>query len=117
MTDTLLARQRNYLGYENHRNTVHAQLYTDVINTAFGPQDVIVGHHLTFEQHGNIKTENEVPSADTLLFDTEVARRVFGDADWRNVLQRLAITGCEHREAYYAHEFYTRHPHLKVRAA
>lgn len=112
----LLPRQRDYLSYENHRNAAHAQLYADIVCQAFGHKDVIVGHHVTFEQHGDIKTENEVPSADTLLFDVDVARRVFG-VGAEPILRMLATTPVEHRDATYAAHFYHRYPHLKRRAA
>lgn len=112
----MLPRQHDYLTWENNRNARNAKLYTDIINVAFGKVDVIVGHHLTFEQHGNIKTENEVPSADTLLFDTNVAQRVFGE-HWKAMLHELALTPCEARDAMYAVEFYAMHPHLRKKAA
>lgn len=114
-TRPMLPRQSDYLGYENHRNAVHAQLYTDIVNEAFGKEDVIVGHHITFERHGDIKTENEIPSADTLLFDVDVATRLFGDHFAKDLLQRLALTPVEKRDAVYAEAFYGAFP--KRRAA
>lgn len=115
-TRPMLSRQRDYLGYENHRNTVHAQLYTDIVNEAFGHEDVIVGHHITFERHGDIKTENEIPSADTLLFDVDVASRLFGEHFARSLLMRLALTPVESRDKAYADEFYRAYPHRKSAA-
>ena len=70
---------KDYLGVENARNKKYARLYEDLLKRAFGPQhDVLVGHHITFEEHGNIDSENEVPAADTLLFDHEIMCKVFG---------------------------------------
>lgn len=83
---------KDYLGSENARNKKYARLYTDLIKRAFGPdQDVLIGHHITFEEHGNIETENEIPAADTLLFCHTVMRRVFGDALAYSLMQRMAV--------------------------
>lgn len=71
---------KDYLGYENERNKHNAALYTELMKRAIG-QDcaVLIGHHLTFEIGGDLETENEIPSADTLLFDHELMGKVFGD--------------------------------------
>lgn len=83
---------KEYLGAENARNKKHAALYTDLIRRAFGKgQDVLVGHHLTFEEHGHIESENEIPSADTLLFCHDLMGRVFG-ADQAISLMRILAT-------------------------
>lgn len=70
---------KDYLTTENVRNKKYAHLYTDLIKRAFGEnQDVLIGHHITFEEHGNIETENEIPAADSLLFCHDLMTRVFG---------------------------------------
>jgi hypothetical protein len=99
---------KDYLGTENARNKEHAQLYADIIRTAFGDeQDVLVGHHLTFETHGDINTENEIPAADTLMFDHDVMHRVFG-GNAHVVMTELANTPTEERDAVLARWFYER---------
>lgn len=75
---------KDYLGVENARNKANAKLYEALIKAAFGQHnDVLVGHHLTFEQHGDIDTENEIPAADTLIFDHLLMQAVFGDEAMR----------------------------------
>lgn len=89
---------KDYLGEENQRNKRHADLFQKLLQLAFGANvDVLVGHHLTFEVHGDISTENEVPAADTLLFDHDIMGKVFG-SDAVPLMQRLAATRCEQRE-------------------
>lgn len=76
-----------YLGYENDRNTQHAAVYTDLIRRAMSPREVVlVGHHFVCEfvsdppkPDEDLKTLNEIPSADTLIFDHDIMRAVFGD--------------------------------------
>jgi len=82
---------KDYLGAENARNKKHAALYSRLIKRAFGEQnDVLVGHHLTFEEHGNIETENEIPAADTLMFCHDLMSRVFGPAQALTLMRELA---------------------------
>lgn len=70
---------KDYLGYENDRNKKHGQLFVDIVKRAFGDHyDVLIGHHITFEACGDLQTENEIPSADTLIFDHQIMGRVFG---------------------------------------
>lgn len=70
---------KDYLSSENARNKAQAALFTEMIKLAFGKEEqVIIGHHLTFESGGNLETENEIPSADTLMFCHDLMHRVFG---------------------------------------
>lgn len=81
---------RDFLSTENARNKAHAELFTRMIQAAYGKEcDVLIGHHLTFEVHGEIQTENEIPSADTLLFCHEIMSAVFGVAAIE-IMQELA---------------------------
>lgn len=81
--------------YENDRNAESADLFKAIIRECYGVTDVIIAHHLVY-----VKTERradgfdyqiveEVPSADSLIFDHDVARKLWGD-NWRDVLTRLA---------------------------
>lgn len=71
---------KDYLTVENQRNVDHAQLYTDMVRYAYGMDEaVIIGHHITFEANGDLKSEREIPSADALIFDHTVMGRIFGD--------------------------------------
>lgn len=91
---------KDYLGFENARNKLHAEVYTRLIKEAFGGDQcsVLVGHHLAFELKGDINTENEIPSADTLLFDHQVMKIVFGEADYRFAMRQLASAPAEERD-------------------
>ena len=73
---------KDYLTSENERNKAHAALYEQMLRHAFREQAncaVLIGHHLTFEFGGLIDTENEIPSADTLMFDHDIMGRLFGE--------------------------------------
>lgn len=69
----------HYLGSEGKRNREHAPLFQRLLHIAFGPCDVIVGHHVNFQFDGDLSTEDEVPAADTVLFDHTIMRACFGD--------------------------------------
>jgi hypothetical protein len=73
-------KPKDYLGTENARNKEHAVMYQRLIEMAMGPCAVLVGHHLSLEFNGDINTENEIPSADTMIFDHAIMKEVFGDA-------------------------------------
>jgi hypothetical protein len=89
---------KQYLSYEGQRNRKNAALYERMIKLAYGANNaVIVGHHLTFEADGNLETENEIPAADTLLFDHEVMTALFGDGAIE-VMKELASVNVEYRD-------------------
>ncbi len=93
---------KDYLGSENARNKQHAALYTAMMKAAFGSNAaVLIGHHLTFELNGDIATENEIPSADTMIFDHDVMGAIFG-ARSIAIMQELAATPVEQRDALLA---------------
>lgn len=95
-------------GFENTRNAISADLFKQVIREVYGVQDVIIAHHLVYvkeEKHAdgfNYQIVEEVPSADALIFDHDVARKLFGEKLFRRVLARLAIEPVETRDALYA---------------
>jgi|ERR1700721_2747195 len=68
----------DFLTQENVRNKHNAVLYTAMIKIAYPGVEVLIGHHLTFEVPGNLKTENEIPSADTMIFDYHTMEAIFG---------------------------------------
>ena len=89
---------KDYLGYENERNKKSGELFVEMVKTAFGDDnDVLIGHHLTFERHGDISTENEIPSADTLIFDHQIMEACFTHHAF-TVMKDLAITPVESRD-------------------
>lgn len=88
--------------YENDRNAEHSELFKAIIREAYGVKDVIIAHHLvyvTVEKRDGFDYQivEEVPSADTLIFDHEVARKIFGRS-YRKVLTTLAQVPPELRD-------------------
>jgi len=80
--------------YENDRNAASANLFKSIIREACKVTDVIIAHHLVYVVVENrdgfdYQIVEEVPSADSLIFDHEVARQIWGD-NFIPVLQRLA---------------------------
>lgn len=91
---------------ENDRNKTHAELYTRMIKEAFGKDAaIIIGHHLTFENNGDLNTENEIPSADTLLFDHYAMTQIFG-VDALALMRLLASVPIEERDALVIAAYY-----------
>ena len=91
---------KDYLGFENARNKQHAALYERLMKQAIGgtaPVSVLIGHHLTFEIGGELQTENEIPSADCLIFDHDFMGKVFG-SNAIAVMRDLASVDVDHRD-------------------
>lgn len=81
----MLTTSKYWLQAENDRNTRHGQVFIDLIKRAFGVDEVVmVGHHFVFEPQAamtalDLTKLNEIPSADTMLFDHDIMTEVFGD--------------------------------------
>lgn len=99
--------KKYWLQFENDRNTHHGQIFIDLIKRAFRTDEVVmVGHHFVFEpqdamQKLDLTQLNEIPSADTLLFDHEIMGAVFGDAAVPLMIE-LAKVDCSKRDALVA---------------
>lgn len=95
----------DWLGQEGIRNRQNADVYTALIQAAYGPEyHCLVGHHLCFQQGGDITTENEIPAADALIFDHAIMRRVFfGSAI--DVMIGCAMREANERDAYLREMF------------
>lgn len=90
---------KSYLHEEGQRNRVNAALYERLIKAAFGQHvPVMVGHHLAFESDGTLASENEIPAADTLLFDHQIMGATFG-AQALDVMRQLCAVPAEQRDA------------------
>ena len=100
--------------YENDRNTVYSELYKAIIREAYGVKDVICAHHLVYVvvERGadgfEYQRVQEVPSADTLIFDHDVAKKIWGEARYKRVLCCLAFQTTENRDAVLAELYYNR---------
>lgn len=99
--------------YENDRNQDNHDLYKDIIREAYGVQDVIIGHHLVYQtEYKNTdgfvyQLVEEIPSADSLIFDHEVAQKIWGKK-YRVILSKLAMEPVETRDALLKKLFYSR---------
>jgi hypothetical protein len=100
--------------WENDRNNENADLYKAIIREAYGVSDVICGHHLVYQyedkrQDGfTYQVIEEIPSADTLIFDHAVAKKLWGEQDYMTYLAALACEPCETRDELLAKFFYGR---------
>lgn len=99
---------KDWLGYELARNKEHSDLYVRLIKKAIGKMigggrvEVLIGHHITFEtsfENGDldISTENEIPSADCVMFDHSIMTAVFGGRAIP-LMRELVSVPCEERE-------------------
>lgn len=89
--------------YENDRNSENAATYKAIIREAYGVTDVICAHHLVYVKVENrdgfdFQVVEEVPSADTLIFDHDVALKIWGD-DFQHHLIQLALEPIATRDA------------------
>lgn len=90
--------------YENDRNAKNRDLFKSIIRKVYGVQDVIIGHHLVYQvedKHSDgfvYQVVEEIPSADTLIFDHKVAQVLFG-ARYLDCLSQLAREPVETRDA------------------
>jgi hypothetical protein len=103
-----------YLSGEGKRNRHNADLYEALLCVAWGIGcSVMTGHHIAFLFNGDLMTEDEIPSADTLLFDLEIMGAVFG-AERDSLLQTLALQGRNERENTVRARFCSLYPHIKL---
>jgi len=92
--------------YENDRNAQSADLFKCIIRECYNVTDVIIAHHLVYvkveKRDGfDYQIVEEVPSADALIFDHDVAKRLWGGA-WRDNLTLLALEPVETRDKLLA---------------
>lgn len=88
--------------WENDRNQENSDLYKAIMREAFDVQDVIIGHHLLYvcedKRDGfTYQVVQEIPAADTLIFDHEIAKKIWGEC-WKSNLTILALTPVEKRD-------------------
>ena len=101
-----------YLSGEGKRNRLNADLYQAMLCLAWGEGcQVITGHHVSFLFNGDLETEDEVPSADCLLFDHHIMGCVFGE-DAQSVMVAIAPLERYERENYVRALLVEQHPEL-----
>ena len=99
--------------YENDRNRCYKDLYKAIIREVYGVEDVICGHHLVYEVEerradGFTYTfPQEIPAADTLIFDHGMAKKLWG-TDFKANLIALALEPVETRDQLLAKLYYGR---------
>lgn len=99
---------KEWLGNESRRNKRNADLFTDIVKAAYGCDEaVLIGHHIGFQRGSDISTEDEIPSADSLIFDHPIMTAVFGDKA-PDVLAELATLPVPKRDHRLAELFYGR---------
>lgn len=89
--------------YENDRNADSADLFKEIIREACGVSDVIIAHHLVYvrvERRDGFEFQivEEIPSADALIFDHEIAKKIWGPESYMQVLRLLAFMPPEQRD-------------------
>jgi hypothetical protein len=93
--------------YENDRNAEYSDCFKQVIREAYGVQDVICAHHLVYvvdevrPDGFHYQVVEEIPSADALIFDHEVAKKIWG-AGYKECLTRLALEPVETRDDLFS---------------
>jgi hypothetical protein len=98
---------------ENNRNAQNKELYKAIMHEVHGPGDVICGHHLIYVQVAsdgkfNYEITQEMPSADYLIFNHDIARKIWGDG-FKRILARLACEPTEMRDKLMA-DLYNNRP-------
>jgi hypothetical protein len=100
--------------WENDRNTLSKDLFKAVFKEVFNADESIIGHHLIYvyedkrEDGFTYQVVQEIPSADTLIFDHTCMQKVFGDC-YKDVLMKLACEPAETRDKLFAELYYSRH--------
>lgn len=99
-----------YLSGEGKRNRANADLFQAMLHIAWGEGvTVITGHHVSFLFDGDLATEDEIPSADCLLFDHDVMATLF-PADYTQIMVELAPLGRYERENRMRELMIAHHP-------
>jgi len=98
--------------YENDRNAEASELFKAILRETHGVGDVIIAHHLVYvvtEKRGDFTYQvvEEIPSADTMIFDHDIARKIWGEG-FKNTLARLACEPADTRDKLLSVLFYGR---------
>lgn len=106
--------KHRFLGPEGKRNRANADLFRAMLCVVWGDNcDIITGHHINFQFDGDLSTEDEIPSADCLLFDHDIMCAVFGEKAYE-IMRNIAILRPWARENYVRSLFVMLHPEHEV---
>jgi hypothetical protein len=87
---------KDYLTAENTRNHTNHKIFERLLRAGTGATNTLIAHHCTFSLEG--QEPNEVPSADTLMFDHTIMKNAFGDIAYRDVMISLVMEPVESRD-------------------
>lgn len=84
-----MAKYINFLKTEDDRNVTGHKFFERFLRRAVGPDvQVLVAHHIVFIDEDGVP--NEIPSADTLLFNPTLMGAVFGVVQAKTIMLTLA---------------------------
>lgn len=82
---------------ENQRNEDNFDLFNAMIKeTRDNVQVVVAGHHIIYKVVDEVP--QEIPSADCLIFNHEMAQKIWGPK-WKDILTQLALEPVPQRDA------------------
>jgi hypothetical protein len=92
---------KNYLAFEDQRNVDGKETFRRLLERAFKAKKLdlkgtMVAHHIVFEVDDD--APNEIPSADTLIFDHDIMGAVFGADKAGMIMRTLVMRAPELRE-------------------
>ena len=98
--------------YENDPHAQSRDLFKAIIHEVYGATDCIIAHHLTYvavdKRDGfDYQVVEEIPSADALIFDHEVAKKIWGP-EFGSILQYLAAIPVPQRDEELERLYYGR---------
>lgn len=99
-----------FLPGEGKRNRKNADLFLTLLCLAWEENcQVMTGHHIGFMFDSDLSTQDEIPAADTLLFDHDVMALLFPQ-DYQDVMSELALLRRYERENYVRRLVCSRYP-------
>jgi hypothetical protein len=91
---------------ENARNHRNAKLFIAMLKEAFKGHEICTmsSHHICFMLDNDFSTIDEIPSADTLMFDHTIMTRIFGYYA-HQIMIHLASLPTKERDRFLEQEF------------
>jgi hypothetical protein len=96
--------------WETDRNRGCKKLIKDILKECFGGKEFFVGHHIAYEVTDKVQgaIDQEIPSIDTMIFEHTIARKIWGEVNYKNILAQLACEPVETRDQMLAKLYYSR---------